>query len=285
MLMLVLICSAASAVPNLNTQSGYVLQPDAQVIGSGRLDLAAGYVASEGTNGLTQLGLGTVACHGRGLNVRGVYGIGHRIEVGFGLEDVRKHLGHSVATNLAAKVRIIDRPELGEGVSAGLSFRNWSTAMDLNLSNGGRIRLDIPIVVSAYMVMDKVWRPSGMSGGSVTASLGAVYDHYGPSKQKPAPFASSPGIPINADGEVDERDFVVPFLGVKVECPRGWAFLGDFRLREGSGSFKYQGTTWSLAARKTLSSKLVGTAGVTTFNLPYVDPNPGWFVDLSYALK
>ena len=55
-LILVLCCSAASAVQTLNSSTGYVQLPSAAVEGADGFEVAAAYVRSEGTNELIRKG-------------------------------------------------------------------------------------------------------------------------------------------------------------------------------------------------------------------------------------
>lgn len=279
-------CSGAFAIPNLNTESGYILVPDASVVPLHGIDISGSYVATEGSNQLSALALSPILCHGRGPNFRGIYGFTPNAEIGFGWLNVEKAIGHSSATTLAGKYQFIDDQKSSTTVSFGANVRNWITSADVPLPSGGTLKLDIPIVGTGFLVVDKGWSPSNTSGTKLTTTLGLMVDHYGHSRQKPVPFAPSPPVPININtGLVSDHTFFVPFLGVKAECRSGWSLLADFKMKERHNGFEYQGTTWSAAIRKAVTSRLTGTTGITTFNLPYTNPKPGWFVDLAYKLK
>ena len=115
------LCGAAFAVPSLNVASGGVQLPDASVAPKGAIEVSAAYVRSEGTNDLVpELNGG---CNGNGYNARVLGGIFNRVELGAGYLGINKEIGEANAWTVAAKWKIIDKPDAGLGLALGAAYR------------------------------------------------------------------------------------------------------------------------------------------------------------------
>jgi hypothetical protein len=150
-------------------------------------------------------------------------------------------------------------------------------------------KIDLPSVFSVYLAADKGWGAVAGSPWSWVTTVGVVYDRYSSSQQEMAvgPTALAGVVnplAITIDGTVTAESFVRPFLGVQASKGE-WSVLADLKPRLRKSGFTYQSEAWSLAVRKTLPNQLEVTAGLTIFNLPYTDSNPGIFVDLSYRFN
>jgi len=296
-------CTASFADTNLNMATGYVLQPSASVLPANQLQVSGAYVASEGTNELSQLGVGPVVCHGRGENVRLLYGIGNRAEIGLGWVQIHKAIGSANAFDPSLKIKVVDQPKSNFALSLGGYIRNWNTDMRIGEEEifsvihpaaygffAPPVMVDLPIVQSMYLVMDKTWRPASKSSPTISASIGLACDHYGRTNQQFTPYYYDGGdmMPGYLDigvVQIPGHTFYEPFVGAQVKFPCGCAILADYKTKEQSHGFDYQSATWSVAARKSIGKDLTATAGVTTFNIPYSDAKAGWFADLSYTFK
>ena len=179
--------------------------------------------------------------------------------------------------------KLYENPDYELAVSAAALYRNWSSNLALNVP-GDTINVDLPSVVSAYLALDKAWGSAGDADWRWTTTVGLIYDHYTSSSQtfqSGAPFAVPPGFPVSSTGVIASEDFFKPFIGVKATNGE-WSVLGEYKPRLQWGNFNYATEVWSLAVRKELTVNWAATAGVTNFNLPYTDSDPGFFLDVSY---
>jgi len=282
-----LCCTAAFAAQTVNSASGYAQAPNAKVLAQGTVEVSGAYVRSEGSNEL--LKLLPSPCDGNGFNLRASAGVSDRVEVGLGYLGINKDIGDAHAFTVAGKVSLYQKPESKLAISAGAAYRHWSCDMVAPLPFDGGLDIGLPSVFSMYLVADKGWDAVAGSPWSWVTTVGVVYDSYSSSQQGMgilAAVAAPEGAVIILDGntEIPRETFVRPFLAV--EASKGdWSVLADFKPRLRKSGFTYQSEAWSLAVRKTLPNELTVTAGVTNFNLPYTDSNPGVFVDLSYKFN
>lgn len=280
-LMLFLCCSAATATQNLNSATGYVLVPDASVAPNDSVQVSGAYLATEGKSELSKLQL-SAPCHGRGFNLRAITGIGEKAEAGIGWLSVKKDPGTASAFGLAGKIQFYHNPDTKMALAAGLLYRSWTTNMTIHTSVDD-FDADLPNVTTLYLVLDKEWESFSEMDWKWTGTVGLAYDSFSSSRQKSAtwPFYEDPDLPISADGTIESKTFLTPFLGVKTSNG-DWTFLADLKLQEKNKKFIYSDTAWSLAARKSFAESWTATAGLTTFNIPYAKSDVGWFVDVSY---
>jgi hypothetical protein len=276
------LCLAAFAVPNLNVETGGVQLPDASVAPQGAIQVAAAYVRSEGTNELVPLPF--MVCHGDGYNVRVLGGIAKRLELGAGYLGIDKAAGTANAWTVAAKWKIIDRPCDGLGLALGAAYRGWNS--DLKPFLPIIDKLDLPNVFSAYLALDKTWPTCDTDQWQTTTTLGLMYDRYSETKL-PGPRVILPGpkgitqLPFVFGGDVPAENFINPFFGVKIS-KGGWSFIGEFKPKLRKDHFFYQKDVWTAAVRKQCCNDLTITTGVTNFNIPYTNSDPGFFFDLCY---
>lgn len=276
-LLLAAACSGAMAVQTLNSASGYVLLPDANVLAAKAVQLSAAYTATEGTSELNKLGA-VMACHGRGFNLRAIAGLGDKAEVGVGWQNVHKSSGDANAFTIAAKARLMEKPEEGLTLAGGLLYRAWNTNMTIHGFDA-----DFPNVTTLYLVLDKSFPSAGESGWVCSGSIGLMYDHFTSAQQSLGIETVVSRLPIDGFDTVRAQGFVSPFIGARA-TKAGLTILGEYKPQLKKEGFFYQSATWSLAARKEIKPGVTATAGFTNFNIPYTDADTGWFVDISYAL-
>ena len=288
-LVLGLCCPAVMGAQTLNSASGYVQLPDADVQSRGTVDLSAAYVRSEGTNELSELFPELeppMPCDGNGWNVRALGGLWDRFEIGGGYLQIDKELGDAKAWSVAAKYKVYENCAKDAAIAVGASYRDWDSNMAVIVSDGyyeDTLDVELPQVFSAYLAWDKRWVEADESNWGVKTTIGVMYDRYTSSQQKTAfPFlVVPPGYPVSRTGVVAADSFVSPFFGVKLD-KGGWNLMAEFKPRLRKDRFFYAKDIWSVAVGKDFGSSLSAKAGVTNFNLPYTDSDPGFFFDLSY---
>jgi len=283
-----LCCTAAFAAQTINSASGYAQAPDAKVLPQGTVEVSGSYVRSAGINDLVNSIALPPPCDGNGFNLRALAGVSDRVEIGLGYLGINKEIGDAHAFTVSGKVSLYQKPESKLAISMGAAYRNWSCDMRTTIVVY-TLDMDLPSVFSVYLAADKRWGAVAGSPWSWVTTVGVVYDRYSSSEQG---MGGADGLNlagavtqiIITDGNVPAESFVQPFLGVQASKGE-WSVLADFKPRLRKNSFNYQSEAWSLAVRKTLPNKLEVTAGLTNFNLPYTDSNPGIFVDLSYRFN
>ena len=148
--------------------------------------------------------------------------------------------------------------------------------------------IELPNVFSAYLVLDKAWPTSDESDWQTTTSLGLMYDRYAETgtselKGEVTPNLSERSLAARSPFQFGAcaKGFINPIFGVTV-AKAGWSFIAEFKPRLQDDGFFYQKDIWTAAIRKQCSGGLAFTTGVTNFNLPYTNSDPGFFFDLTY---
>lgn len=276
-------CSGAAAAVSLEPASGYVHLPDAQVASRGAIEAFAAYVTAEGTNELGRAMTMGFPCHGNGFTIGAVGGIGQNVELGVAYTSISKSIGDANAFAVAAKWQFYSNAASGLAAAVGGSWRNWNADMDRETAIDV-IHLDLPTVTSAYLALDKTWRPASASICSVSGTVGVAWDNFGDTQQTSdsgSPFGGT-DVPISPTGVVASDSFVSPFIGIRVDAPK-WSVLGEFRPALECGGFDYQSVLWSFAVRGQVAPSTALTMGVSTWNLPYSDSDPAFFLEVSHC--
>lgn len=268
-------CTGAVATQNLDSASGYVLMPDAFVAPVGEWELSAAYVVPRGKSELSKLEGGFV-CDGNGFNLRALYGIAPKTEAAIGWQSISKDSGDASAFTVAAKTNLMSN--MSTALAAGLIYRAWNADMQVVNPFFATVDADLPNVLTFYVVLDKTWI---LSAGSTKASIGLAWDSYSETSQDTGGAPIVPFGPVSTDGTIDSTSFLKPFFGLSTTTS-GWTVMFDYKLRSESGGFTYQDTFWSLSARRDLSANLTGTIGMMTWNIPYTESAPGFFIDLTW---
>ena len=274
-------CSAASAAQTLSSATGYVQVQDASVADPGEIEVSTSYVRCEGTGPMSPGG----GFSGNGLNVRLTGGVGDRSELSIGYLSVDNAYGEARALTVAGKVRLFYNRHAQLALVAGALYTNWSSDVAIGLDwpfwFARTLELGLPSVVSVYVALDKGWGSEGESGWRTTTTHGLIYDHYSSSTQT---LIHGLPFPSTSTGDIRSSSFLKPQFGVKV-TNGDWTILGDYKpeLSIGASTYAYASQVWSLAVRKKTAGDWAATAGVTSFNLPYTDSAPGFFLDVSYA--
>jgi hypothetical protein len=273
----------ALAAPSLGVPSGYVFLPSAQLAPMDAWDVGLAYIHTAGDNQLGQLAdPGGLPCDGDGFILRGITGLSPKVEVGAGLQYIDKSYGSALAWILSAKAQVWEDPAQELSAAVGLLYRDWSTDMTGEIS-GGELEVELPAIFSAYLAVDKSWSTAdGESEG--TATLGVMWDSFASTQQvTTSGLVILPiGWPISPFGKVDSKAALTPFFGIE------WAqgdltFLGEYKPKLDDNGFNYADDLWGLAVRKQVNPDLTLTAGVTSFNLPYTNADPGFYLDAAWV--
>lgn len=287
-ILLLLCCGGgAFAAQSLNSATGYGQLPSAAVAPTGEIEISGAYVRTAGTNELSAL-RGSYPCDGKGFNLRALAGVTKHFEFGLGYLKVDKSYGNATAFTVAGKAKLMEKSEQGLSVSAGASYRSWSSDLRKEIpADLDTLIMDLPSVTSLYLVLDKDWPKTAADSWQGKASLGVVYDHFSDSQQRLASgipyFVVPDDFPISSAGKVKSENFLSPFVALQLSNG-DWSLIADYKPRLEKSNFKYASEVWSAAVRKQCRLGLAVTAGVTNFNLPYTDSDGACFIDFSFPV-
>ena len=273
----------ALAAPSLGVPSGYVFLPNAQVAPMEAWDVGLAYVHTAGDNQLGALDVSSgPLCDSDGFVLRGITGLSETVEVGAGLQYVDKSYGSATAYILSAKAQVWDDAVQGLSAAVGVLYRDWNTDMSFDTFSGS-IDMELPSIFSAYLALDKAW--GGEEGEAAgLATLGLMYDRFDSARQvSNTGWVVTPmSWPIDFDGTVHSKTAFTPFLAIQL-TQNDLTFLGEYKPKIDDNGFNYADDLWGLAVRKQVNPDLTLTAGVTSFNLPYTNADPGFFLDAAWV--
>ena len=280
-LVLGLCCTGAFADLTLESGLGYVQMPSAEVAKKGDWHLSGGYLSLGGTSELSGLGIPT-PCDGDAYKISVATGILKSADLSASVIAVDKSYGTATAFNMCSKFKVMEKPSAGLALTVGSMFTLWSSDMERGVGGGQYLDIDLPGVSSMFIVLDKNWETGLPGDRKVKASIGAMYDYYGESRQilrnPPAPLFVPPGLPIDSTGLVAKERFLQPFGAFEYKSG-GWTVVGEYKPKLRESNFTYRSEVWSVAVRRDLPGGLTVSGGLSNYNIPYTDSDAEFFVN------